>query len=356
MLHRIDIQGFKSIKNLSLEMKPINILIGSNGVGKSNFVSFFKLLNKIYDQRLQQYALQQGADNLMHFGRKKTKQIKGYLDFGNNAYEFSLLPTSQNGLFIEREDSILPKGSSKYRDSFYNENLNESLIKVSNTYRDKYLSDHLESYKIYHFHDTSETAPLRARAQVNDNRILRENGGNLPAYLYFLMMKHPKNYKRIESIVQSVVPDFDRFDLQPMVLDENVIELNWSELNQPEYYFNATHLSDGSLRFIALVTLLEQPILPKVIIIDEPELGLHPVAIEKLAALIKSVAARGCQMIISTQSVNLLNHFDAEDIITVDRVDGQSVFSRLDSDSLCEWLKDYSLGELWTKSLIKGQP
>jgi predicted ATPase len=354
MLHRIDIQGFKSIKNLSLEMKPINILIGSNGVGKSNFVSFFKLVNKIYDQRLQQYALQQGADNLMHFGRKYTERIKGLLDFKENIYEFSLIADNQQGVFIEYESNLAPKDEVQENKSLYNQR--ESKIRNRLNIEDQSLSQHLESYKIYHFHDTSETAPLRARAQVNDNRILRENGGNLPAYLYFLMMKHPKNYKRIESIVQSVVPDFDRFDLQPMVLDENVIELNWSELNQPEYYFNATHLSDGSLRFIALVTLLEQPILPKVIIIDEPELGLHPVAIEKLAALIKSVAARGCQMIISTQSVNLLNHFDAEDIITVDRVDGQSVFSRLDSDSLCEWLKDYSLGELWTKSLIKGQP
>lgn len=355
MLERIKIEGYKSIKSLDIALMPINVLIGSNGVGKSNFVSFFKLVNKIYEQRLQQYALQQGADNLMHFGRKRTGHICGYLDFGQNAYEFTLTSNNQGGLYLEREDSILPK-TKAFRKSYFDINLTESRIKNSDRERDDYLRNHLDSYKIYHFHDTSETAPLRSRAQVNDNYKLRENGSNLPAYLYFLKLKHPKNYKRIESIVQSIIPDFDRFELQPMALDENLIELNWSELNQPEHYFNATHLSDGSLRFIALVTLLEQPILPKVIIIDEPELGLHPVAIEKLAALIKSVAARGCQMIVSTQSVNLLNHFDAEDIITVDRVAGQSVFSRLNSESLSEWLKDYSLGELWTKSLIKGQP
>ncbi len=355
MLERIKIEGFKSIKSLDLSLGPINLLIGSNGVGKSNFVSFFKLVNKIYEQRLQQYALQQGVENLMHFGRKETKQIFGHLSFGNNVFEFSLVPNSQGGLFIEKEESILPK-TQAFRKRYFDVNLTESKIKDSDRERDSYLRKHLESYKIYHFHDTSETAPLRSRAQVNDNRILRENGSNLPAYLYFLKLKYPKNYKRIESIVQSIVPDFDRFELQPMALDENSIELNWSEINQPEHYFNATHLSDGSLRFIALVTLLEQPVLPQVILIDEPELGLHPVAIEKLAGLIKSVAARGCQMIVSTQSVNLLNHFEAEDIITVDREGGKSVFSRIDSEALKHWLADYSLGELWTKSLIKGQP
>jgi len=354
MLERIKIEGYKSIKSLDIALMPINVLIGSNGVGKSNFVSFFKLVNKIYEQRLQQYALQQGADNLLHFGRKNTERIIGLLDFKENIYSFSVIADNHQGVFIEHESNVVPKDIILENNAAYNQK--ESKIRNQVNTEDASLSKHLDSYKIYHFHDTSETAPLRTRAQVNDNYKLRENGSNLPAYLYFLKLKHPKNYKRIECIVQSIIPEFDRFELQPMALDENLIELNWSELNQPEHYFNATHLSDGSLRFIALVTLLEQPILPKVIIIDEPELGLHPVAIEKLAALIKSVAARGCQMIVSTQSVNLLNHFDAEDIITVDRVAGQSVFSRLNSESLSEWLKDYSLGELWTKSLIKGQP
>jgi predicted ATPase len=355
MLKNIKIEGYKSIKSMDLTLSAINILIGSNGVGKSNFVSFFKLVNHIYEQRLQQFSLKHGADNLLYFGRKQTNSVSGYLDFGNNAYKFELVPNLLGGVNIEKEESVTPN-TKTFRKSYFDSNLMESRIKGSDRERDKFLRQHLESYKIYHFHDTSENAPLRTRSPINDNRILRENGSNLPAYLYLLKLKYPKSFKRIEAIVQSVVPDFERFELEPMALDENVIELNWSEKNYSEHYFNATHLSDGSLRFIALVTLLEQPILPKVILIDEPELGLHPVAIEKLAGLIKSVAARDCQVIVSTQSVNLLNHFDAEDVITVDRVGGQSVFARLDSKALNQWLNDYSLGELWTKSLIKGQP
>lgn len=355
MLQNIRIEGFKSIKILDLKLNPINILIGSNGVGKSNFISFFKLVNNIYEQRLQQYSLVSGVDNLLHYGRKNTNQIKGYLDFGNNSYMFNLLPTDTDTLFIGREDSIL-NYQTNYNKTFYQENIKESQIKGSSTQRNKYLSEHLESYKIYHFHDTSNSAPLRSKANTNDNRSLKEDGGNLPAYLYYLQEKHPLNFKRIEKIIQSVIPFFDSFSLSPAFLDDEKILLEWTEKEHPETYFNANHLSDGSLRFIALVTLLMQPKLPKVIIIDEPELGLHPNAINKLSGLIKSAAEKDCQIIVSTQSVTLLNNFEPEDIITVDKDDDQSVFVRLDRKLLSNWIDDYSIGELWTKSIIKGQP
>lgn len=356
MLQNIKIEGFKSIKTLDLKLSPVNILIGSNGVGKSNFISFFKLVNNIYEQRLQQFSLRSGIDNLLHYGRKNTSEIKGYLDFGNNAYEFNLIPSDDGTLFIGREDSILNNNTNNYNKTIYKENKKESLIKDKYSYRDSYLCEQLESYKIYHFHDTSASAPLRSTANVNDNRALKEDGGNLPAYLYYLQEKHPMNFKRIEKIIQSVVPFFEKFDLAPHLLEEEKIVLEWKENEHPEAYFSANHLSDGSLRFIALVTLLMQPKLPKVIIIDEPELGLHPTAINKLAGLIKSAASKDCQIIISTQSVTLLNNFEAEDIITVDKEDNQSVFRRLNKELLSNWVNDYSIGELWTKSVIKGQP
>lgn len=353
MLQQIKIEGFKSIKMLDLKLSPINILIGSNGVGKSNFISFFKLVNNIYEQRLQQYSMKSGVDNLLYYGRKTTSEIKGYLKFGVNAYSFELTSTENDTLFIIIEKSYYYRAQNNVY--FNSVNLKESLIKESSTRRDKYLSEHLESYKIYHFHDTSISAPLRSKANVNDNRYLREDGGNLAAYLYYLQEKHPKNFKRVEKIIQSVVPFFERFILSPSSLDEEKIMLEWTEKEHPETYFNANHLSDGSLRFIALVTLLMQPELPKVIIIDEPELGLHPSAINKLSGLIKSAAAKDCQIIVSTQSVTLLNNFDADDIITVDKEDNQSVFRRLDKKLLSNWMDDYSIGELWTKSVIKGQ-
>ncbi|MBQ9637136.1 MAG: AAA family ATPase [Prevotella sp.] len=349
MLDRIIIEGYKSIKRLDLTLRPINIFIGSNGVGKTNFISFFRLVNNIYEQRLGNYTMRHRSESLLHYGLKNTEDIKGYLRFSDNAYAFTLQSKNNGSMFIAEE-------SSYYQDRPYTiMNIDESQIKDSTTFRDKWLRAYLDSYKIYHFHDTSEGAPLRTEAVLNDTRILRTDGGNLPAFLYMLQQQNPKTLKRLEMIIQSVMPYFERFDLHPLPSGDK-IELVWNDVNAPDKYFSANDLSDGSIRFMALATLLMQPVLPKVIIIDEPELGLHPVAITKLSGLIKSAAARGCQIIISTQSVNLISNFEAEDVITVDRQNGQSVFNRLDSKELEKWLNDYSLGDLWTKSIINGQP
>ena len=350
MLSRVIIDGYKSIQHTDVELRPINILIGSNGVGKTNFISFFKLINIIYEQRLHNYTMQNSAERLFHYGLKQTSELKGYLAFEDNAYEVRLQARDNGSLFIAEERSY-------YQSSSFNvSNIDESQIKNSSTYRDRWLRDYLQSYKIFHFHDTSKGAPLRSSANINDNRYLKTDGSNLPAFLFMLQEKYPKTLKRIELTIRSVMPYFGNFSLAPSLLDESQINLQWSDIENNEKYFDANDLSDGSIRFIALATLLLQPTLPKVIIIDEPELGLHPTAIVKLAGMIKSVASRGCQIIVSTQSVNLINNFDAEDIITVDRKDKQSTFNRLNNDTLQHWLNDYSLGELWTKSIINGQP
>lgn len=352
MLKRIKINGYKSIREMELELHPINILIGSNGVGKTNFISFFKLVNNMYEQHLQQYSMQSGVDRLLHYGYKTTKEINGLLDFGDNKYKFTLQAADDNTLFIAEEESV----STGMTDVYPTTNIKESSIKSSEYPRDIWLKKYLESYKIYHFHDTAKGSPLRTNAKVDDNRYLKTDGDNLPAFLYMLQQKYPKVLKRIELVIRSVMPYFDCFLLQPRALDESQISLEWRERNNPDKYFDANDLSDGSIRFIALATLLMQPQLPRVIIIDEPELGLHPMAINKLAGLIKSAVARECQVIISTQSANLINNFDTEDVITVDKRNGQSVFERLDGEELRNWLNDYSIGELWIKSVINGQP
>ncbi|WP_278354299.1 AAA family ATPase [Chryseobacterium gleum] len=365
MINRIKIEGYKSIKKLDLELKPINVLIGSNGVGKSNFLSFFKLVNNIYEKRLQNYVAKQGgADNLLHFGRKITNNIYGKISFikeiaanSNNVYYFDLVPDTLNGFVINVEGSgfnVFDWDDDKHN-YFYVTDIRESLIKGSSTFRDKFISNYLDSMKIFHFHDTAENSPLRTPAQIDDNKYLREDGTNLAAFLYYLQQKHAKSFNRIQKTIQSIAPYFERFDLHPDRLNESSIKLEWKEVNQPETYFNASHFSDGTLRFIALATLLMQPELPEVIIIDEPELGLHPFAINKLASLIRKASSTS-QIIISTQSVNFVDNFEPEEIITVDRVENESVFDRLESSELKGWLSDYTIGDLWQKNVIKGQP
>jgi len=353
MLKKISIKGFKSIRAMDLELSDINLFIGANGVGKSNFLSFLGMVRSIYFQRLQQYAKSFGADSLLYYGRKTTEAIDGSLDFGNNVYEFKLQATHQDGLFLEHESSIYKKGTRKDF-TFYN--LDESQIRDSTSYRDEYLRNHLSSYVKYHFHDTSSGSSMRLPCNIADNQVLRTNGSNLAAYLYLLQEKYPKSLRRIESAVQTIMPAFDRFNLHPDNLDHNHIRIEWIEQGHEDKYFSAADLSDGSLRFIALSALLLQPSLPAIILLDEPELGLHPAAIEMLAGMIQSAAGRGCQLIISTQSVDLISCFKPENVITVDRENGQSVFRRLRSEDFAEWLEDYSLGDLWRKSVVGGQP
>ena len=158
----------------------------------------------------------------------------------------------------------------------------------------------------------------------------------------------------IEETVKLIAPYFDRFVLEPDALNEERIRLEWMEVGSDKM-FNANHLSDGTLRMICLTTLLLQPNPPDTIIIDEPELGLHPYAITVLASLMKSFATAK-QLIVSTQSVTLINHFEADDIIVTDKKDGASVLRRLDERELEAWKDDYSLGEIWEKNIIGGRP
>jgi predicted ATPase len=236
-----------------------------------------------------------------------------------------------------------------------NSNAKESSLKDNNIGIGFWVNQYLNTLKIYHFHDTSITAALRSSCNVNDNRYLKENGSNLPAFLYHLKQKHNQNFIRIERVIQSVVPFFERFDLQPDNNNITEISLVWTEKNHADNYFDATNFSDGTIRFIALVTLLLQPNLPKTIIIDEPELGLHPFAINKLAGLIRKASASS-QIIIATQSVELVNNFEPNEIIAVDRQNNQSVFNRLDKENLKDWLDNYSIGELWNKNIIGARP
>ena len=358
MINRIEIENFKSIQKMDLELSPINVLIGANGVGKSNFIDFFKLLKNMYNGNLQNYLAEEaGADNVLYFGLKNSDYLSGRIEFDKiNAYYFTLNPNKEGGLFFGAE------GTEFYRDLGNGWDKNDlgnghkkSTLKTLQRGRFEYVKYYMNSFKIFHFHDTSKTAKIRQKGLIDDNQSLREDGGNLAAYLYLLQEKYPKDFRRIEMVIRSVAPYFEYFNLSPDRQNEDVIRLEWKEKGSDKY-FNAMHLSDGTLRFMALATLLLQPEAPKTIIVDEPELGLHPFAINKLAGLIQKASAES-QVIISTQSVNLVDNFVAEDIITVDRQDNQSVFERKSSVVLEHWLHEYSnsMGDLWNKNIIGGK-
>jgi predicted ATPase len=367
MIERIRIENFKSIRSLELDMRPLNVLIGANGAGKSNFISFFKLVNQIGEGRLQDYVARQSMENLLFFGKKTSDFIRGFLDFDNlNAYSFHLKPTADEGAYLEREvklynPHIINDQSKNYRkwNNWTETGRKESYLIDDSHTGARSLLYYLRSFKIYHFHDTSDSSKMKQPCNLEDNALLREDGSNLAAFLYRLQETEPIAYRKIEATVRSIAPFFDRFELKPRALNPDQILLEWREKGT-DVYRSVNHFSDGTLRFIALTTLLLQPNPPFIILIDEPELGLHPAAIEKLAGLLRKVVQGtdlyNNQVILSTQSVTLVNEFLPEDIITVDRAEGQSVFTRWDESQLHDWLDAYSLGELWDKNVIGGRP
>lgn len=362
-LNTISVKGFKSIASIEkLKLGTINVVIGPNGSGKSNFIGVFSFLHAIREGHLQDYIIKAGgADKVLHFGAKTTKLLQIRISFQDetNEYEIKLASTSADEL-VPLSESVYYWNQSRFRGP-----MGESLPRIgreagisaqkSTSKIASYVRDHLDRWRLYHFHDTSSSSPMKMTADVNDNRYLRPDGSNLAAFLYLLREKYSDSYSMIRRTVQRVAPFFDNFQLEPQKLNPEKIRLEWRHKGS-EAYFDASSLSDGTLRFIALATLFLQPgsYQPSVILVDEPELGLHPYAITLLASLIKQVSAK--QVIISTQSPLLLDHFQPEDVLVADRINGGTQFTRLDPEKLESWLQDYSLGQLWEKNEFGGRP
>jgi predicted ATPase len=358
IIRKLSVAGYKSIKALEdFELRSLNVLIGANGAGKSNFISLFRLLNEMYEQQLQLYIQKQGGpDALLHFGRSTTERLHAEFYFANNGYKFDLVPTSDNRLIFESEISWF---GGVYRPTSSGVVLGtthaESKLKEAKDNYSPYVRPAISSWRVYHFHDTSETAKVKRQHAINDNLRLKVDAANLAAYLRMLSEKYPSEYARIVETIRLVLPFFDNFVHRPG--EPEYVELEWVQKGRPDTPLKAHMLSDGSLRFICLATLLLQPVelLPDTILIDEPELGLHPYAVNVLADIFKQVA-EDKQLIVSTQSVELINELSPDDVIVVDQENGASSFKRLNEVELADWLQDYALGELWKRNILGGRP
>lgn len=356
-LDRIQIKGFKSIREMDLELRPLNVLIGANGAGKTNFITAFELLNQIVEQNLQFFVSKSGgADALLHYGQKETSEIVLRLHFGTNGYEATLVPSTRDTLIFAHEGCWFQgRGYDRPFTIELGRGHQETQLHKHHTEKVvQYVLDGLRSWKVYHFHDTSASAKIKKTGDIEDNAALRPEASNLAAFLYLLRETHPQHYNQIVETVRLAAPFFGDFVLRPTPANRNKIKLEWRERNS-DAYFDASSLSDGTLRFMCITTLLLQPTLPSTILIDEPELGLHPYAISLLAGMLR-IAATKSRVIVSTQSVTLVNHFAPEDIVIVDRVNGQSAFKRLKARAIKQWLAEYSLGELWEKNVLGGRP
>ena len=356
-LSRIRINGYKSIRSCDLELKNINVLIGTNGAGKSNFISVFSLIQNMLNEKLQLTSALTGIDAMLYKGSKITDKIGIEAYFGNNSYGFELSLTENNRFVFSNEffgyylnfENQTSLGSGHEESKWRNGTKN-----AINDYVQPILER--QAWRVYHFHDTGRTAKVKQEHSLANSQFFAEDARNLAAFLYRLKTVYPKHYNDIRQTIQIVAPYFDDFVLEPQELNNELILLRWKQKECDDVFY-ASQLSDGTLRFICLATLLLQPedLQPATIIIDEPELGLHPFALTVFAEMVHS-ASLNKQIIVSTQSADLLSDFDPEDIIVVNNSKNGTIFRRLDEEQLREWLEDdYSLGDLWKKNVIGGR-
>ncbi len=293
--------------------------------------------------------------------QKKTPIMSGTLKFSDSksidTYSFSLANAMPDRLIVTEESITWQKEGEKkpYKNDF-EPTFKESALAESSNPVAKTIFQMLSYCKVYQFHDSSNEGSLRQVCPVETTNYLQSQGNNLPSLLLFLRENYKNNYNKIVNYIKDVVPQFQDFYLEPT---NGFISLRWMDNSATDYRFNAYQFSDGSIRFIALATLLLQPqqTMPNVIIIDEPELGLHPYAIDQLAEMIKD-ASKYAQIIIATQSKDLVEHFDIDNISIVEmNNDTQStIVNHLSTEDYELWLEKYTVSELWDKNIIGGRP
>ena len=365
-LDQVTIRGYKTIRELrDFRLGRINVLIGGNGSGKSNFLGLFHLISNLANGTLRVHVKKSGGpDALLSGGSKSTSQIDAHLVFkgGEDQYRFSLVAANQDLVFGKEwfkptepaflndippmEFPLVGEGTPLRGGGF------ESLL--PGRYQPGFLES-LKSWRKYHFQDMGRLAGPRKSVPVRDDRMLKPDGSNIAPYLFRLSREHPEAYRRIVQDVRFAVPHFGEFRF-PDTDREGHVSLEWCPKHDSDTTMGPSELSDGTLRYICLSTLLLQPpeLQPSLILVDEPASGLHPFAITLLAEMIRAIEGDK-QVIVAAQSVQLVSEFEPSDIVVTETEDGLTTFNRLDESQLGDWLDEYSLGALWLMNHLGGR-
>ncbi|MBX3176984.1 MAG: AAA family ATPase [Candidatus Hydrogenedentes bacterium] len=372
-LRRVRIRGLRTIFDSdNVSLGDITVLIGANGAGKSNFVSFFRLVSwMVGSGKLAEYVQLYGpASNLLSDGQDVTRDLSGEIEVETDAgvYEYAFRLTYAAGdrfVYTEERWRFTRSGNAapEWQERGVGHTESQLLAAAENGDETaRVIRNLLQRNIVYQFHNTSDTARIRGKWATNDNRHLKEDAANLATVLLRLREERSEYYHRIVVTIRRILPFFADFEFDPHSRQQI---LRWSE-HFTDRIFDASQAADGMLRVMALCTLLLLPEdeLPNTIILDEPELGLHPSAIAILGGLVRSVA-NDTQVVLATQSPALVDCFEPGDVLIVDRSPApgdngrqgrKSSFRRLPLDELDEWLEEYTVSELWGKNVFGGRP
>ena len=387
-IESVKIQGFRSLKDVELNNLPnAAVLIGPNGSGKSNFIRFFEMLSSMLSSSQQLgvfVARQGGADDQLFGGNVRTSRMVAEIimqvklnmnreDYSKFTYKFTLTYGHPDRLIFTEEAFRFTRFDRpeeahwQYLESGHREanlvlaahtpgflpEVSSAIAQVIVLGMAQVIVHLLRNCAVYQFHDTSESSKFKQGWDVGDKYQLLSHGGNLAAVLYRLEQEDVRRYELICKQIGRVLPGFERFAIEE---EYSKVILRW-KAKWSDKIIGAHLTSDGSLRFFALVTLLNLPpeMLPDVILLDEPELGLHPAAIALLGGMIKSLSTQK-QVIVATQSPLLVDSFNLDEIFVLELKEGETKVIRPNEEELHHWLEEYSTGELWQKNLLGGRP
>ena len=368
----VRIRGFRSLADV--EFSPgagASVLIGANGSGKSNFVKFFDMLSwMLRSRRLAEFVGREGgADDQLYCGNEITPRVEAEIairtDTGRNDYRFTLAYAHPDQLLFTEEGFRYSRDDHEGEPDWYrlgSGHREARVVEVAhggllppyvNAQTARTVTYLLRNCTAYQFHNTGATSPLKKSCDAEEHTYLRSDGRNLAAILHRLEREQLGRYERVCRHIGRVLPGFDRFQVEEQY---GKVALRWGSTYSDKTY--GAHLtSDGSLRFFALATLLNLPpeMLPSVLLLDEPELGLHPKAIALIGDMI-GVLAEDRQVIVATQSPLLVDQFELNQIFVLELDDGRTELHRPDAEGLEKWLNEFSVGELWQKNLLGGRP
>ena len=371
-IERLHVRGFRSLADVELcPMAGANVLIGANGSGKSNFVHFFNMLSwMLKSRKLAEFASREGgADDQLHGGNDTTPRLDAQItirtDTGRNEYRFSLVYAHPDRLLFSHEAFRYSRNDFDTEAKWTHLGAGHSEAEIvraaqgnhatftPNQRTARTVTHLLRNCTAYQFHNTGYTSNLKKTWDAEDHLYMRADGANLAAILYRLEHEDLDRYEFICRNIRRVLPGFDCFQIEEQY---GKVALRWQS-HPLSKTFGAHLTSDGSLRFFALATLLNLPkeMLPGVLVLDEPELGLHPKAITLVGDMIRAMA-ESRQIILATQSPLLVDAFELDEVFVLEMRDGRTELTNPDSVQLQTWLDEFSVGEMWQKNLLGGRP
>jgi predicted ATPase len=384
---KLHIDGFRRLYEIDLKLKPLNVVIGANGSGKTSLLDVFLLLAASASGKLKETMSDLGGiganiTNLMAARGENERFVSFDLEMGVSGYKpieygLAIVPVgvgyrisgerlnqwrdnkSEPFTHIHANDGFVRYFEPKTKKGFVRPNWDydqaeSALSQVPKMFQEpEEFRNRLASSTHYHVLDVSSRAPIRLPQQMRDAQLPGHDGEDLVSCLYTLRETDPDRFETIEATLRAGFPDFERLNFPPVAA--GTLAMTWKDKTSKNPFF-MHQLSEGTLRFLWLATLLQSPGLTAVTMIDEPEVSLHPELLSLLADLLREASAR-TQLIVATHADRLIRFLKPSEVVTISMNDeGAAEATRADELDLEKWLQEYTFDEVWRMGRMGARP